>query len=339
MNKNKKNKSLLLAIIAIALMTGSGFLLYWTINDLFCMSSALATISMVLLAVFIYIAGATFMGRSLRKEKHAHGGVKTSGIPNESGAKFVLLYSPDGVDSGALLAFLLIAAGALLFCFNAALLNPVWKNFFFSWPMLFFVIGAICLCKRQLITGFIAVAGSFFFLIAKAAVIYPHDIQIERLASNFWPAVFIISGIAIIFSFIIRPKACKSRHPRGNWYDDYTPDETENKDGKINYRFVFSGTEQVILDPVFKGGAVDVTFGGMELDLRRTSLAEGITSLYVNAIFGGVEIQAPDSWDIEIKSKTVVGGVSDERAKYMELDRTRKLVIYATCKFGGITIR
>jgi predicted membrane protein len=256
---------------------------------------------------------------------------------NIEGAKFIVHYSNDGIDSGAMLAFLLIAAGALLLSFNFGMFAPVWKSFFFSWPMLVFVIGAICICRWHIITGVVAGAVGVFYLIGKAAPIYPHDIQVESLMSNFWPAVFIVSGIVIILSFIFRSK-CRRRHPKGNWYDDYVPTESENNDGKINYRFVFSGTEQVILDPVFKGGSIETIFGGLELDLRRTTLAEGTTTLYINTVFGGVEIKAPDTWDIEIRSKSVAGGVADQRKNLTDIDRTRKLVLIAKCTIGGVTI-
>ena len=336
----KKNKSLLLAMFSIALMIGGGVLLSWTINVLYGACTSFVTLSLILLAVFVYVSGSALLGHSFRKEKvhNAQNSAKST-CHSKGGTRLVLHYSHEGIDSGVLIAFLFIAAGGLLLCFNSEMFNPIWKSFFFSWPMLAFVIGAICICRRHIITGIVAAAVGVFFLIEKASLIYPHDIQVERLMSNFWPAVFIVAGIVIILSFIIRPKACCNRHTKGNWYEDYTPDENENNDGKINYRFVFGGTEQVILDPVFKGGSIDVTFGGMELDLRRTALAEGTTTLHVNTVFGGVEIKAPDTWDIEVISKAFAGGVSDSRAKYMDIDRSRKLVIYAKSSFGGITIK
>ncbi|MDR2915624.1 MAG: cell wall-active antibiotics response protein, partial [Tannerella sp.] len=157
--------------------------------------------------------------------------------------------------------------------------------------------------------------------------------------------LIVVCGILILLGAIIRPgrfrsgRFRKGHHHKGNWKENYTPGENENSDGKINYQFVFSGTEQVILDPVFKGGRIDVTFGGMELDLRRTSLAEGDTFLSINTTFGGVEITAPDNWDIEIQAKSTIGGVTDSRDKNTEKDRTRKLIIIATCTLGGIEIK
>jgi len=319
MNTTKKNNSVLYAMLSIALMIGSGFLLFLTINRMYGVSSAFATLSLSLLAIFLFVAGASLMRIINPKEK--------------------LNYSFNEKDGGIQIALLLIAAGSLLLCFNTELLNPVWKSFFFSWPMLVFVIGALCICKSHLIFGLIVAACSIFFMIDKAAVIYPNEMVIEQLTANFWPAIFIISGVVIFIYIITKPKSYLNWHCKGNWKENYAAEENENKDGKINYRFVFSGTEQVILDPVFKGGTIETTFGGMELDLRRTTLAEGNTYLYINTTFGGVDIMAPDTWDIELKSHSFAGGVTDSRIKHLEIDRTRKLIIVAKSTFGGITIR
>jgi predicted membrane protein len=319
MNTNKNKKNGLLAIPALLLMIGSGALLGWTINDLYNTVSPLWVISLSFISVLLYITGASLMGWSLRKRnryssyEHAHNGV--------------------------LFAFLLIAGGLLMLFFNTGTLNPVWKSFFFSWPMLLCIIGAINVCKFHFISGITCAAAGKFFLIEKAAGIFPGNFAYEQFASTYWPALIIICGVLILSGILFHPGRCRRNHYKGNWEKDYIPDENENNDGKINYRFTFGGTEQVILDPVFRGGTIDVTFGGMELDLRRTSLAEGDTFLYVKAVLGGVEITAPDNWEIEIHSKGFVGGVSDSRVKNIDKDRTRKLILVAKSTFGGIEIK
>jgi len=318
MNTIEKNKSLLFATLSIALLIGSGVLLNWTLNDLYRKTTELGVLLLSLLSVFIYVSGATILGRSIRTRNMYH--------------------SRDEIEGGVIFAFLLIAAGALMICFNAGLLNPDWKPFFISWQMAIFVVGCICFCRFHFIWGTIFAAAGLFFLIEKAAAVYPVSCLTDFTAT-FWPAIFIVLGIVIVLSYFVRSQSCCKRNPKGFWKENYIPNENENYNGKINYRFVFSGSEQVILDQVFKGGTIDATFGGMELDLRRTSLAEGKTFLHVNAVFGGVEISAPDNWDIEIVSKSFAGGVSDNRVKVKDIDHSRKLVIVAKCSFGGITIR
>jgi predicted membrane protein len=315
MNTNEKNKSSLYAILSIALMVGGGILLSWTLNDLYPGTSALVTLSLALFSVFIYLFGANWIGRSIKKRTAHH--------------------SYKEVNGGILFAFLLIATGALIICFNTELLTPVWKPFFISWQMLLFVIGAISLCRGHFIWGTLFSVAGIFLLVEKA----PNFIRYEHFTSTFWPVIFIVIGIVIVLSFFKRPQFIAKWHIGGKCLDSDISNETENNDGKINYRLAFSGTEQVILDPVFRGGTIDVTFGGMELDLRHTSLAEGKTVLHVNVTFGGVEISAPDTWDIELVSKTFAGATTDDRRKKADLDRTRKLVIVSKCSFGGIEIK
>jgi predicted membrane protein len=322
-------------------MIGSGFLLNLAINGLYGASSALTgfregwtdagvflqhqtsaltILTLVLLSLFIYILGASIIGRSVRFKKVFH--------------------STDDMQNGILFAFLLIAAGALMICFNTALLNPVWKPFFLSWQMLLFVLGAICICRSHFIWGILLAATGKFFLIEKAAALFPNEIPFEHFTATYWPVIFIIVGVVIVLSFFIRPTKCSKAHPKGqHWMNDCQTDNNENNDGKINYRFVFSGTEQVILDPVFKGGTIETVFAGLELDLRRTSLAEGKTYLYVTAVFGGVEITAPDNWDIELSSVSFFGGINDSRKKHADIDHSRKLIIVGKTTFGGITVK
>lgn len=301
-------------------MVGSGALLAWTINSLYYTSPALIVISLSILSVFTYILGASFFGRRIQKSGYR---------------------SYEGLYNGMMFAFLLIASGLLLLLFNINYFSRAWRVFFFSWPMLLFVIGAVNVCRRRITSGSIIGSIGYFFLMKRASAIFPEDLMLEQFESTYWPALIIILGVFILLGLLIGPgRFGRYRRHRGTWKESYAPNENENNDGKINYQFFFSGAaEQVILDPVFKGGTIDVTFGGMELDLRRTSLAEGDTFLYVKAAFGGVEITVPDNWNVEIHSKGFVGGTNDSRMKNFERDSTRKLVVIAKATFGGIEIK
>jgi hypothetical protein len=318
MNTNRKN--VFFTVSAIVLMIGSGALLERTVNGLYNTSAALAVISLSLLSVFLYILGASLMGRRLQKD----------GMHRSYG----------GVNNGILFAFLLIAGGLLLLCFNTEALNPAWKALFFSWPMLLFVIGAVTVCRNRFTSGIIVSAAGYFFLMEKASRIYPGNIVFEQFSATYWPGLIIVSGVLILLGILAGPGRFRRNHHYRGENRNGTPGENENRDGKISYQFVFSGAEQVILDPVFRGGTVDVTFGGLDLDLRRTSLAEGDTFLYVKALFGGVEITAPDNWTVEIHSKGgFAGGVCDSRVKNTDRDPARKLIVIATSTFGGIEIK
>ena len=301
-------------------MLGSGLLLTLTLNVYYISLHAFATISLTLLSVFLYVLGATLMGRSLAK-KNVH------------------RCANNDVNGGLIFALILVAVGLLLLGFNTGFFPVVWKGFFFSWAMLIFIFGCGCLCDRHFIWGIILIVIGKFFLLSNVSNIYPDALVLyEKIISTYWPIGIIFIGLLILLSIFTRSKMFYVR-TKVQWKDDKIPNESENHDGKINYKFTFSGTEQVILDPVFKGGNIDITFGGMELDLRRTSLAEGDTYLYINVVFGGIEITAPDNWDIEIRQNRFAGGIEDSRVKGLEKDKTRKLIVIAKCTFGGIDIK
>lgn len=316
-----KNNGVISAIFAIILMIGSSILLNQTITTLFPAATPLVVISLTLLSVIIYVVGVTMMSRSIS-------------LLNKSQS-----YRHNKVGNGVIFALLLIGAGVLLLCFNTGWFVPVWKSFFFSWPMLLFILGIIHICKSHFTSGLIMAIIGKFFLFSDIAKIYPDSIVFQQFYSTYWPVLIIVLGLLIFLSIIIRPSCFRKRRSRGHWHESYIANEQENQDGKINYQFTFSGTEQVFLEPEFKGGNIDVTFGGMELDLRHTSLPDGETFLYVNALFGGVEISAPDNWEIEVRSKSFVGGVSDSRVKNINKDQSKKLILVVKCTFGGIEIK
>ena len=318
MNAIKKRQNVLLAIGSIILMTGGCFLLNQTLTVYYNSSSALFVVSLSLLSVFLFVVGASLMGLFANKKNIRH--------------------YWGGISNSIVFALALVAAGMLLLGFNTSYFPPVWKGFFFSWPMLLLIIGIVNICKFQFFWGILCAAVGKFFLFTKVSAIFPNEAIYEQFASTYWPLLIIVCGLLILITTIMssgKRIICK----KATFNERSTPNESENNNGMINYHLTFSGTEQVILDPVFKGGNIDITFGGIELDLSRTTLAEGDTFLNINVVFGGAEITAPDSWDIELRSNRFASGIEDSRAKVMEKDRTRKLIIVAKCSFGGIEIK
>jgi len=319
--ETKTNKSVLYSVLALAVMAGSVALSGWTINRLSLSIDSGFIFVLALVAVFLYIVGASWLGRLV---------VQGGGH-----------WKYGGFHNGILFALLVIGTGILLLCFNGGFLPMAWKWFFISWPMLLFVIGCSELCKLHYVPGIILVSIGTFFLVPRFSGIFPGASFNSQFFSTWWPVFIIIGGLLIFFSILLKPKKFFCANPRqakGCWDENQFTSQEENKDGKINYKLVLSGTEQVILDPVFKGGNIETVLGGLELDLRRTSLPEGETFLFVKAVFGGVEIKAPEEWHIEVRSESLLGGVTDDRVRVRDIDYTRKLIIVANAVLGGVTI-
>ncbi|MDR2473487.1 MAG: cell wall-active antibiotics response protein [Tannerella sp.] len=310
------------ATVFVAMMIGGGILCVKTVNEFYPTSSAIITLALAMLSVFLYVAGATLISNCVGRKQ----------------SEYVTFRYHGGSNDGVLFALMGIGAGFLLLGFNTGYLNPVWKEYFFSWYMLLLAGGVICIFRLHIVTGIAMAAIGKFFLFDKTAALFPDDEMFSEFTGTYWPVLIIVLGVLILLSIILRPfRYGKSRYKCFR-NDNVAAHEVENKDGKINYRFVFSGGEQVVLDPVFRGGTVEVIGGGMMLDLRRTTLDEGETHLNITVNAGGVQIFAPDSWEIEFRSKALFAGVYDSRDKGTPKDKSRKLVIFADCKFGGIDI-
>jgi len=318
---SKTNTSVLLSVLAFALMACSGLLMGWTINVLSHLIDTGLIFILVLASVFLYIAGASWMGRIIVR-----------------GGEY---WKFGGFHNGITFALLVVGVGFLLLCLSGGVFPIAWKYFFISWPMLLFVLGCSALCRIHYGSGIILTAIGIFFLAPRFSGIFPGTALDGQFLSTWWPVFIIFGGFLIFFSILLKPKKLfrVHCHTKGSWEDNHVTTQSENNDGKINYKFVFSGTEQVILDPVFKGGNIETVFGGMELDLRRTSLSEGETFLYVKSVFGGVEIKAPEDWHIEIRSDSFFGGVTDDRPKSQHIDYAKKMIIVANATFGGMVIK
>lgn len=250
----------------------------------------------------------------------------------ESNSNVSFQHSPK--LKGPVLGFLLIIAGVLFLSFNFGWIDPLLRPVFFSWPMVFVVLSFVNFAKRNYSMGIIFLILGSFFLLPRIADAYPGLIPFisPGFTHNFWPVLLIVLGLFMIFRI-----GNYSRHKRCNFHRTDS-DPIENSNGRIQKSVVFGGSENIFLDPVFYGGTIEATFGGVVLDLRRTTLPEGETCLDITATFGGVELYIPGDWMIETRFHTVLGGVEDKRL-VSQPDYSRKLVLTGNLTFGGCEIR
>ena len=247
--------------------------------------------------------------------------------------------------SSIVCGLLVLAAGVLLFAFNAGLLQPEYRHVVFSWQMLLIAIGFVHLFSRRKWTGGVVMmlVGGFFML---------QKLNIEGLSfvtQNGWAICLIVGGILIIFktiwgrhffamNFESSGTEKKRRHHRHHRSYDWTNHETAS--GRIDFNSVFGGKQVNYSSKIFRGGEINSVFGGIELDLSETQLAEGVNYLELNSVFGGIVLFVPVEWKIELQQTQVFGGFVDNRQKPgFEVDDNRLLVIEANSIFGGGEIK
>jgi predicted membrane protein len=239
--------------------------------------------------------------------------------------------------NGFSFAFILIAAGFILLGINTGWIPSEYKSVFISWQMLLIVLGVGKLLKGHFTAGTLLMVIGGFFLVP---VLNKIDASwIGTVPADFvhlyWPVLLIVAG-AFIFLGWLFPKSglfcChRERHHRFGQRVDNSIDS-----GYVESNNIFGSGEHIVLDSEFKGGEINSVFGGTKLDLRKTSLREGTTTLEVNVVFGGVEIFIPSNWNVVIRMDSILGGFVDKRyGGSEEVDSTRTLVINGSCVFGG----
>lgn len=221
-----------------------------------------------------------------------------------------------------IVGILVIVAGFLLLLTNNDFL-PYWVNhIFFSWQMLLIGIGVV-----SLVTSESRTPGTILIMIGGIFMLQ----RIPELNLNvwhfFWPVILIGIGVLIL----------TKRMPRRPWQPRiHQANNQDLGDGYIHEENIFSGGKQRVLHQVFRGGHINCVFGGSEVDLTQATLADGVSELEVNTIFGGVTLIVPADWRIQLKMTSIMGGFTDKRSYVKENpDTSKMLIIKGSTIFGG----
>lgn len=247
-----------------------------------------------------------------------------------------------GYTKGLGFGLILMLIGVLFLGFNFGIIPAEMKRVVFSWPMLLAFIGVINLIKRHFLSGTILIVIGGFFLMPRIIDAYPAYFpgMDGAFTYTYWPVLLIVAGILLIVSKVFGSKWCINNHHSYSHHHHHHRYKYEKYNGsEFSKNSVFGSGEHIVLEPVFKGGELNAVFGGITLDLRKTTLNEGETILDINAVFGGVTIIVPPNWYIETRLDAVFGGFEDKRFKVENPDETRRLIITGACVFGGGELR
>lgn len=247
---------------------------------------------------------------------------------------------------GISIGIILIALGIIFLLFNFGIIDGNFKSIVFSWQMLLIVLAAFAFFRRHYFNGTLLLLTGIFFIIPRLVKICPDTFGFfgDDFKSVYWPVLLIIVGILIILRLFL-PSSAGTNCYRIIHADEYSPKRkrrhSRDNDGTpfVEKNTVFGSIEEIILDPVFGGGDFNCAFGSITLDLRKTTLAEGTTTLEVNAAFGGVELFIPDNWYVDLHVSSFMSGFGDERKVSSEIDYSRKLVIVGSFAFAGGEIK
>jgi len=229
--------------------------------------------------------------------------------------------------SRTLLATIFISAGLLIIAKRTEFISYETFHMIFNWQVLLISIGVISISKNKEnnIGGYIIILIGTIFLI-------PEFIDINyNTRELFFPAILIGVGIIILFKGLDKfPHKAHRRFNKGDINDLDT----------INDNLIFGGGEYHITSNNFKGGSINAIFGGGKYNFRNSQLAEGIQILEVNLIFGGLDIQIPEDWDIKLEVTSILGGFSNKTYSHnTNINPKGQLIIKGSAIFGGGEIK
>ncbi|MDR2496595.1 MAG: cell wall-active antibiotics response protein, partial [Tannerellaceae bacterium] len=110
-------------------------------------------------------------------------------------------------------------------------------------------------------------------------------------------------------------------------------------DGYVSIGVSFGSTKTIVVDPVFKGAEISVSFGSAILDLKRTVLEAAETYVDIDCTFGSVELRIPSGWYVVVMSDNSFGGCEDKRWISQGVDYDHKLIVRGDISFAGIEIK
>ena len=229
-------------------------------------------------------------------------------------------------DSRFVIGFIFILIGAYLLLYNLDLLPFDLPAYILSWKTLLIAIGLLIIGTRENKGGGIT-------LIIVGGVFLTADIlnvtigELIREVWMFWPAIFIIIGLALILR--------RSREKKTENAEGFRPHESA--DDYIEVSAVLGGNNRIAYSRNFQGAKLTAILGGVDLNLMNVRLAPGRNEIDVFALFGGCTIIVPSDWNVRLDVTPIAGGFEDKRSlpQAYSPNADIELVVRGVVIFGG----
>jgi predicted membrane protein len=215
---------------------------------------------------------------------------------------------------------ILIALGTLFLLDHLGIINvnAIWKY----WPVILIVVGiAKFVNEGKRVGGLVLVlVGAFFMAQHLGYRMFTWD--------TLWPVIIIIAGIAMIWGRFDVPKLMP---------------EMAASEKTVQAVALFGGVERRIHTPNLTGGSITAMFGGVEMDFRSADIEGEEAVIFLDAMFGGIELVVPDRWAVVWEGQNIFGGYGDETRPPLPdvpgAPPKKRLVLRGRAVFGGISIK
>ncbi len=223
--------------------------------------------------------------------------------------------------SGIVWGVVLILFGVI---FALKSLDIITFNIFFDgwWTLILIIPGVVGLfCEREKLGNIICVSIGVVLLLACQGIF---DFKI--IAKLIVPAIIAGIGIKMVYGAV-----------RGKEAEKIIDDMKEKGETMHEGNGAFSGCDMSFSGEVFRGCELCATFGGVKCYLRGAEIPEDAV-IKATAVFGGIDILAPENVNIKVNSTSIFGGVSNKTARVANPE-AKTVYVNALCMFGGVEIK
>jgi hypothetical protein len=159
-------------------------------------------------------------------------------------------------------------------------------------------------------------------------------------ARYFWPIAGAVALVVIGLRLLLPRKPRMYTPPPAPEHPPVEMVARQSSEDVLQYSVSFNGIEVCNSARAFRGGAVDVNFGSIRLDLRGAELAPEGGTLELRAAFAGIELLVPEHWVLDIMSAPAFGAVDDKRKNPKKASAGQPvLALWCHASFGGIEIK
>ncbi len=273
-------------------------------------------------------------------------------------------YKTKNNDGSIAFGFIILGIGVILLLRKMGFFIPGWV---LSWPMILIVIGTFSLVKHEFRSFFGAVMlflGTYFLLRNEFGFDF-------GLGQYVWPIGLIVLGLYLIFQKrrenqvlddIRKSWESKNKSGFSSSYQktedakivDESSSQSQSGTGtgegftrttgtsfadRLNIDAIFSGVNRRLMSKNFQGGKITAAFGGADIDLTQSDF-EGVVTVQVDIIFGGVKLLVPPHWDIRTEVSNIAAGIEDKRFfRDGGVDPGKVVILKGTILFGGLEIK
>jgi len=241
----------------------------------------------------------------------------------------------NGTDSGSISAglifgFAIVAIGVIFLLDNFGVpVGFVWGY----WPIILIAVGLAKLVDSNETSG--RTSGAIILLVG--LVFLADKIHLPFLNNrnlwDLWPLAIIAFGFMMLWGALEGKGVTGIAGARLGWGTSGAP-------GTCNMFSIFGGSNRKV-NGDFKGADLVAVFGGGGLDLRNATMSADEAVVSVNAIFGGFEIRAPETWLVQVQVMGIFGGHEDKthQPDPRLVPNPKRLIVRGSTIFGGLGVK